>query len=230
MEYLWLSLLTALDLLLSLDREVLAVATVSVSISLGAVMLAALVGVPLGLLVALVPFPGRSFLEGALNALMALPTVVVGLVLYGLLAREGPLGEWNLLFTRTAILLGQFVLVTPLIWGLSIAAARAADPRIDDTCRHLGASLGQRLWMLFRELRYVLLAAVIAGFGRAISEVGISMIVGGNIQGYTRTLTTAIALETTRGEFEFALALGIVLLLAAASVTWSVRRLQGGIR
>jgi len=220
------SLREAALLLISLDADVCRVAATSLVISLAAVLMASLVGIPLGILVAVARFPGRSLLLGLLNALMAMPTVVVGMLLYGMLSHRGPLGEWHLLYTRGAIAIGQFLLIFPLIWNLSIAAVRNADWRIDYTSRILGASPLQRGLVLMDEMRYALLAAAIVGFGRAISEVGIAMIVGGNIHGFTRTMTTAIALETARGDFEFALALGILLLLIAFVVTFGPQQLQ----
>ena len=143
-----------------------------------------------------------------------------------MLSRSGPLGEWDLLYTRTAIVIGQFILLLPIICNLSIAVIRGADQRIDLTCRLLGATLLQRTMMLLSEMRYGLLAAVIAGFGRAISEVGIAMLVGGNIKGATRTLTTSIMMDTSRGELELAFALGFLLLLTAFFVSFTLQILQ----
>ncbi len=227
MDYYLDSLRAALRLLWNLDPEVMHVALNSLGISCVAVLLASLVGVPLGVLTALSRFPGKSLLRGALNVAAALPTVVVGLLLYGLLGRAGFFGEWGLLFTRSAIVLGQFVLITPLIWNLSIAAVSSADARIVYTCRLFGASPLQYGFMVLREVRFAVLAALIAGFGRAISEVGISILVGGNIKGVTRTLTSAIVVETSRGEFELALALGLFLLGVAMLVIGLLHWFQG---
>jgi len=225
MEFLLTALLRALDLVFGLDPEVWYIAATSLGISLAATGLAALAAMPLALVVHFTRFTGRRLLLGVLNTLRAMPTVVVGLLLYGLLTRTGPLGGWEWLYTRSAILLGQFVLITPMVWNLMLTAFAAADPRIDATCRLLGASRPQRGYMLLSEARFAVLAAVIVGFGRAISEVGISILLGGNIKGFTRTLTSAIAMETSRGEFEFALALGLLLLLIAFVVTYSLQRL-----
>lgn len=227
MAYLLESLGAAGALIFGLDAAIYRVALRSLCISLGALCLAGVCSIPLGLWVALARFPGRGLLRGSLNLLMALPTVVVGLLLYGLLARGGPLGELGMLYTPWAILLGQFVLILPLCWNLCIAAVNGADPRILQTCRTLGARRAQSWMVLLAEARFGLLAALIAAFGRAISEVGISMILGGNIEGYTRTMTSAIALNTQRGEFEFALALGILLLAAAMLVLGLLHYLQG---
>lgn len=221
------SLETAFALIFSFDAAIYEVLLRSLGISVGALCLAGVCSVPLGLWVALGRFPGRGLLRGALNLLMALPTVVVGLLLYGILARAGPLGELGLLYTPWAILIGQFVLVLPLCWNLCIAALSGADPRVLQTCRTLGASRLQSWGVLVTEVRFGVLAALIAAFGRAISEVGISMILGGNIEGYTRTMTSAIALQTNRGEFEFALALGILLLAVAMIVLGMLHYMQG---
>ena len=161
--------------------------------------LASLVGIPLGILVALRDFPGKRLLQQVLNTLMALPTVVVGLLLYGLLTRQGALGHLGLLYTIGAIIIGQTLLILPIIWNLSIAAASGADPRLLPTSKALGASTLQQGAMYVNEVRYALAAAMVAGFGRAIGEVGIAMMLGGNIEGFTRTMTTAIALETSKG-------------------------------
>lgn len=216
----------AIGLLLAADRELLQVVWTSLWISLLAALGAALLGVPLGVLCARRAFAGRSLLQQALNALMAVPTVVVGLLLFGLLSRQGPLGHWGLLYTPAAVLIGQAVLVLPILWNLSWSAVASADPRVVDTALALGASRLQSLWLLLAEVRYGIVAAVVMGFGRALGEIGVAMMLGGNIEGFTRTLTTAIALETGKGEFEFALALGLVLLALAFCVVALLGRLQ----
>ena len=216
----------ALELIIGLDREMFLVVWTSLWISCLAVLIAALIGMPLGVLVALNNFPGKRLLQHLLNTLMALPTVVVGLLLYGLLTRQGPLGDLGLLYTRAAIVLGETILILPIIWNLSIAAAMSADPRLLPTMQALGASAMQQGWLYAREIQYALLAALAVGFGRAVGEVGVAMMLGGNIEGFTRTMTTAIALETGKGEFEFALALGIVLLLTAFLANFVVQFFQ----
>lgn len=214
----------ALGLVFSFDKEVYAVAWASLRISITAVVLAAALGVPLGILTVLKDFPGKQLLQHLLNTLMALPTVVVGLFLYGLLTRQGPLGELGLLYTTTAIIIGQTVLILPIVWNLSIAAARSADPRLLPTCQALGASTLQQGMLCVQEVKFGLAAGLVAGFGRAIGEVGIAMMLGGNIEGFTRTMTTAIALETNKGEFEFALALGLLLLATAFLANFMAQR------
>ena len=220
------SLLAALDLILNLDAELYFVVWVSLKISVLSVLLATIPGIPLGLLFAFRQFPGKSVLQSILNTLMALPTVVVGLLMFGLLGRQGPLGDWGLLYTQTAIVLGQAILITPIILNLVIAAANTADKRIHTTSLALGASHWQQNLIFISEVRFAMLAAIVAGFGRAIGEVGVAMMLGGNIEGYTRTMTTAIALETSKGEFEFALALGLLLLLVAFVVNICLERFQ----
>ena len=226
MEYFSTAAGAALALIFAFDKEVYTVVWTSLYISTAAVALAALPGIPLGILVVLREFPGKRMLQQLLNTLMALPTVVVGLLLYGLLTRQGALGELGLLYTTGAVIIGQTLLILPIIWNLSIAAASGADPRLLPTTQALGASTVQQGLMYLSEVRYGLAAALVAGFGRAIGEVGIAMMLGGNIEGFTRTMTTAIALETSKGEFEFALALGILLLVTAFLVNFVVQRFQ----
>ena len=159
--------------------------------------------------------------------LMALPTVVVGLVLYGLLSRRGMFGEFGLLFSPTAMIIGQTILILPLLWNLVLTAVDAADPRLVFACRTIGANRWQQGPIFVRELRFQLIAALVMGFGRAIGEVGVAMMLGGNIEGYTRTMTTAIALDTSKGEFPRALALGMVLLGVALGINLLLGILQG---
>lgn len=226
MEYFLRAAAGALDLILGIDPEVFRIAWTSLWISLLAVLIAALPAVPLGIVVALRRFPGRALILQGLNTLMALPTVVVGLVLYGLFTRQGPLGGLGLLYTPQAIVIGQSILILPIIWNLSIAAANGADPRLGATCRALGANAVQEGLVVLGEVRFALLAALVAGFGRAIGEVGVAMMLGGNIAGYTRTMTTAIALETSKGEFELGIALGLLLLVAAFLVNAALQSFQ----
>jgi tungstate transport system permease protein len=218
LEYLTSSLATALRLIASFDREVLATVWTSLSLSLVSIGLAALLSLPLGIWLALGRVPMRRLTITLLNTLMALPTVVVGLVIFGLLSRQGPLGSLGLLFTPWAMIIGQTVLAVPIVANYTLAALTGADPRILPTARTLGAGPFAGIWQLLLEVRFGIMAAIIAGFGRVIAEVGVAMMLGGNIRGYTRTMTTAIALETSKGEFAFALALGIVLMAVALAV------------
>ena len=228
MDYLLQGLITATGLLLRLDAEVWGIVATSLAVSLLAVLIAGAIAVPLGVLTAMHDFRGRPALLQALNTLMAIPTVVVGLLLYGLLSRRGALGDLGLLYTPAAIVIGEALLILPILWNMTITAISGTDPRLAMTCRVLGASAWQQTWLFVREARYGIVAAVVMGFGRAIGEVGIAMMLGGNIAGFTRTMTTAIALETSKGEFELALALGIVLLLVAFVVNLALQRLQRG--
>lgn len=216
------ALAEAFRLIVNLDPEVTAVASTSLTVSLAAVALASLLGLPLAYLLAFRPFPGRKTIRLTLNTLMALPTVVVGLVTYGLIGRQGMLGEWGFLFTPAGIVLGEFLLCFPIVTNLAWTALALGDPRMLLACRSLGGGGWREGWLVVRELRAGILAAVVAGFGRVVAEVGVAMMVGGNIKGYTRTMTTAIALETSKGEFEFALALGILLLGVALAVNMAL--------
>ncbi len=222
MDFFYVSFVAALKLIIQFDPDLLLIVWTSIRISISAALLAALVGVPLGAMIAIYRFRGKRILELFLNSLMALPTVTIGLIFYGLLTRNGPLGEYGLLYTPTAIVLGEFVLILPIIVNLSNSAVLSADPRLVSTLQMLGAKRWQQMVSILREMRRSVMAGVVTGFGRAIGEVGVAMILGGNIQGFTRTMTTAIALETNKGEFEFALALGLLLLTVAFTVNWAL--------
>ena len=226
MEYFLEALITAFQLIFSFNKEVYQVVWTSLWISLVAIIIAALVATPLGLLVHFRSFTGKVFLRQSLNTLMAMPTVVVGLFLYGLFTRQGPLGDLGLLYTPAAIIIGECVLILPIILNLTISAAAGADPRVISTCKSLGATEIQQIGLFINEVRFALVAALVTGFGRAIGEVGIAMMLGGNIEGFTRTMTTAIALETSKGEFEFAMALGLLLLFTAFVVNMALQRIQ----
>lgn len=224
--YLWQALVTALRMIVTLDREVLTITLTSLRISLLAILLASAAGVPAGFWVGISPFRGRGAVITVLNTLMALPTVVVGLFGYALISRRGPLGPLELLFTPTAMMLGQCVLATPIIMNLTISATQSLDPRVRRTAIVLGANPWQAAATMLSEARFAVIAAIVAGFGRVVGEVGASMMLGGNIKGYTRNLPTAIALETSKGEFGFGLALGIILMSMALGVNALLRFLQ----
>jgi len=224
--YLFESLSTALGMILHLNREVLSAVGTSLYTSLVATLLSTIIGVPFGACVGLGRFPGRRAILTLLNTLMALPTVVVGLVLFGLFSRQGPLGSLGLLFTPWAMIAGQTVLATPIVANFVLSAVSGSDPRIMNTVLTLGATRFQAGVQVLKEIRFGVMAAVIAGFGRVIAEVGVAMMLGGNIRGVTRTMTTAIALETSKGEFAFGLSLGIVLLSVALIVNLFLNFLQ----
>ena len=218
MEYIWEGLVRAINLIISLNPEVREAVLVSLKVSGLAVIFASLVGIPLGLLVGTRRFFGRQLVVTLFNTCMGLPSVGVGLLVYAFVSRQGPLGGLNLLFTVPAMVIGEFLLVTPVVAALTLSAVAGADARIVADARALGASPFQASLMLLKEVRFTLMAAVIAAFGRAISEVGAAMILGGNVKGLTRTMTTAIALETGKGEFGLALALAVILLTVALGV------------
>lgn len=230
MNFLLEGLLRGLDLLFSLDPEIWGIAWVSLQVSLGAVFVAGVLGLPLGFLLAQKDFPGKRLITVAVNTLMALPTVVIGLLVYGLLSARGPLGSWQLLYTPTAMALAQTILALPLITGLAMAALASLDKRVGPTALTLGASPAQAAWLVLQEARLALLAALAAAFGRVVTEVGAAIMVGGNIRHYTRTLTTAIALETAKGEFAQGMALGIILLALALGVNALADLLRGRTR
>ncbi|GJE15994.1 ABC transporter permease [Methylobacterium marchantiae] len=203
----------------ALDPEVIAIAGLSLRVSLSAVGLATLVGVPLGGLVAVASFRGRRAVVGLLNAAMGLPPVVIGLVLYLLLSRSGPFGGLGLLFTPSAMIAAQTILVVPLIAALTRQIVADAEDHLGEQLRSLGLGRVRRAAILIFDTRFSLVTAILAAFGRAISEIGAVLVVGGNIDGYTRTMTTAISLETQKGDLPLALALGIVLIAIVVAVS-----------
>ena len=196
----------------TLDKEVLAIAWLSLRVSISAVVLGSAIGIPAGAVVAITTFPGRNGVTAVLNAFMGLPAVVVGLVVYLLLSRSGPLGTLGLLFTPTAMIFAQTILVTPLIAALTRQMIEDTDRELGEQLRSMRLSLGQRARTLVVDARFSLVVAVLAAFGRAVSEVGAVLVVGGNIDGHTRTMTTAISLETQKGDLPLALSLGLVLM------------------
>jgi tungstate transport system permease protein len=213
-------------LLLSGDPEVLQVTMLSLQISLTATVLSLLIGIPLGTWLGLASFPGRRVLLGLVNTGMGAPPVVVGLLIAVFLWRSGPLGHFRLLYTPTAMIAAQFVLALPIIVGLTAAAMQQMNPKLHLQILALGANRWQLLWLLVREARLPVLAAAMAGFGALISEVGAAMMVGGNIAGQTRVLTTATVLEASKGNFALALAFGFLLLLVMFAVNFALTSLQ----
>ena len=209
---------TAIALLVHLDSDLMAIVGLSLLVSLSAVLLAATVGLPLGAGVAACRFPGRQAVRVLLNALLGIPPVVIGLIVYLLLSRAGPLGALGLLFTPTAMIVAQWLLVTPIIAALTQQTVSDLYDEYAEQLRSLGVSSVRTIPTLLWEGRLSLLVAVMAGFGRAIAEVGAVIIVGGNINHVTRVMTTAIALETSKGNLALALALGLILLLLALAV------------
>jgi tungstate transport system permease protein len=206
--------------------ETLQITLLSLQISGLATAISLLIGLPLGTLLALGKFTGRSILLSLVNTGMGLPPVVVGLFVAMMLWRSGPFGDLRLIYSPSAIVIAQVIIAFPVVTGLTSASLQALDPRLQLQLRGLGASTPQMVWMLWREARLPLLAALMAGFGSVISEVGASMMVGGNIRGQTRVLTTAIVLETSKGEFDTAIGLGILLLTITFLVNWALTAIQ----
>lgn len=226
MNYFSEALSSAVQLIFQFDVKVYQIVWTSLKISLIATFIASILGVLLGIGAAISEFIGKRLLQQFLNTMMAMPTVMIGLIFYGLLSRKGPLGEWGLLYTQGAVVLGEACLILPIIMNMTLVAVQSADQRLLPTLKMLGARTHQQIILILSELRFVILAGVITGFGRAIGEVGAAMMLGGNIQGSTRTMTTAIALETSKGDFELGLALGLLLLLIAFCVNLVLQALK----
>ena len=222
----WEGLVKAVNLIVSLDPEVMEIAGRSLMISGASSIIAALICLPLGSLIHLHRFPGKRLLINIVQTLFSIPTVAVGLFVFVLFSRAGPLGGLNIIFTPVVMVIGQVVLVTPVMLGLTISALSGVDKAIPDTALSLGASGFQIAIITLREARYAVLAALIMGFGRAISEVGLALMVGGNIRGFTRTITTAISLETSKGDLELSIALGIILISIALVINVVLNRIQ----
>lgn len=226
MDELWQGLVKATQLIVSFDPEVVEITRRSLAISATSCSIVTLISIPLGSLIHFSRFPGKRGLISVIQTLFSLPTVVVGLLVFMLFSRAGPLGELDIMFTPAVMVIGQVILVMPLILGFILSALRGVDKAISETAISLGANRLQAAVITLREARYAVLTAVIMGFGRALSEVGLALMVGGNIKGFTRTLTTAISLETSKGDIELALALGIILLLIALVINITLNRLQ----
>jgi tungstate transport system permease protein len=219
--------LSALQLVLSGDPALLAIVRLSLIVSLSAVLCAALIGIPLGALIALTRFPGREAVIVAVNAMMGLPPVVIGLAIYLALSRSGPLGAWGLLFTPQAMIIAQTVLVAPIIAALTRQTIEDLWAEYRDELAAMNVGAVGRVTTLVWDARFSLVTALLAGFGRAAAEVGAVIIVGGNIDGFTRTMTTAIALETSKGNLALAIGLGVVLMTIVVAVNafaWMARR------
>ncbi len=217
---------TAVDLVLTANPELAEIVFLSLRVSLSAVLIATVIGMPLGALIAIRRFPGRATIATLLSSLMGLPPVVLGLIVYLLLSRAGPLGEYGLLFTPTAMVMAQTLLVLPIIAALTRQILADLHQHYDEQFRSFRLSGWKGIQTLLWEGRFSLLTALLAGFGRASAEVGAVMIVGGNINHVTRVMTTTIAMETSKGDFSLALALGIILILLVLSVNILVSLIQ----
>jgi len=219
--------LHAIQMILSFDPALMEIVRLSLTVSGLALVISAMMGLPAGIILGLKDFPGKRLVVAIVYTGMGLPPVVVGLTIYILLSRQGPLGELGWLFTPKAMVITQFILSLPLIIGFTMTAIAAVPPALSMQLRSLGATQRQIVFTLLYEARAGVLAALIAGFGAIISEVGSVMIVGGNIEHKTRVLTTSIVLETRRGNFSLAIALGIILLAITFSANWMLLHLQG---
>jgi tungstate transport system permease protein len=218
---------SALLLLWSLDKDLLVIVSLSLKVSFFSTLISGLAGVPLGLVISMNEFRGKRLVTTVLNTLLALPTVVIGLFVYSFISRRGLLGSMGLLYTPKAMIIGQVILILPIVTTLTITALSRIDRRYRKTAMTLGANPYQTAFVIVREARFGILAAIIVAFGRVIAEVGISMMLGGNARGFTRTMTTAMALEFDKGEFTMSVALGIVLLLISFAVNIVFNYFQG---
>jgi tungstate transport system permease protein len=216
----------AFHLLITFDPEVMGITLLSLQISGTATLISLLIGISIGTIVALSEFPGRRIVVSLINTGMGLPPVVVGLFVTIFLWRSGPLGFLEVLYTPTAMIIAQAIIASPIVMGISLAAVQALPKNLRLQILALGATRFQMVWILVKEAKLPLLAGVMAGFGGVISEVGASIMVGGNIKGYSRVLTTATVLETSRGNFEIAIALSIILLLMAYFINLALTQIQ----
>jgi tungstate transport system permease protein len=226
LETLWQGLIKAVELIINLDPEVMEISGRSLLLAITSSIIASLMCVPLASVIHFNNFRGKRILVNFIQTLYFIPTVAVGLFVFVFLSRAGPLGGLGLLFTPTSIVIGQVILISPIILGLTISALSGIDRTLIDTARSLGASGLQITVLVLKEARFAVMAAVIMGFGRAISEVGISLMIGGNIRGFTRVITTAISLETSKGDIEFSLALGLILIFIALILNILLNRIQ----
>lgn len=222
----WQGFSKAFELIVTLDPEVVEITIRTLVISLSSCFLASVICLPLGSLIHFKHFWGKRLLINLIQTFYSIPTVVVGLVVFVLFSRTGPLGVFSLMYTPTIMVIGQMILISPIVLGLVISALSNVDRTITDTARSMGASGWQTMLVTIKEARFAVIAAVTLGFGRAISEVGLALMVGGNIRGYTRVLTTAISLETAKGDIELSIALGIILIILALIINVVLNRLQ----
>jgi tungstate transport system permease protein len=221
------SFVSALLLLKSFNAEVLAIVGVSLKVSSASTVVASVIGIPAGFCIAFGAFRGKRITITILNTLLALPTVVVGLFVYAFITRRGIFGPLDLLYTKTAMVIGQVILILPIVATFTISAINRIDERYRKSAMTLGANRVQTAVVILREARFGIMSAVIAAFGRVIAEVGVSMMLGGNAKGFTRTMTTAMALEYDKGEFVLAVALGIILLTISFTVNLFLNYFQG---
>lgn len=220
------SLVKAIKLIASLDGELYRIIALSLVVTIVSTIISASIAVPAGIIAGSTEFKGKRLLVRSVNTFMGLPPVVAGLIVYLFLSRKGPLGSLGLLFTPTAMVIAQVLIIVPIITGITIGAVKLKVSAVKETCAGLGIGRAKTLRMLFHECRYPVMSAIMAGYGRAMSEVGAVMLVGGNIQYNTRVMTTAIVLETGKGNYDIALALGIILLTISFAVNWLLQHIQ----
>ncbi len=223
---LWQGLSRAVELLITFDSEVIGIAERSLAISITSTLIAAAICIPAACMIHFGRMPGKRWLIALIQTFYSVPTVLVGLLVFLLFSRAGPLGSLRLMFTPELMVVGQAVLISPILLGFVISALAGTDRRLEQTAVSLGASHVQSAILVMKEARYAVLRAMTMAFGRAISVLGLELMVGGNIRGYTRTLTTAISLETAKGDVELSIALGIILLLIALIVNIVMNRFQ----
>ena len=226
MDLIYEGIKKAFWLIITLDPEVMGITLLSLKVSGVATLISLVLGISSGTIVALTRFPGRKLAIGVINTGMGLPPVVVGLFVSIMLWRSGPLGFLGILYTPSAMIIAQMVIATPIVMGVSLAAMQNLPPKLRLQIKALGATRLQMIWIMIKEARLPLLAAIMAGFGGVISEVGASIMVGGNIKGYSRVLTTATVMETSRGNFDVAIALSIILLLLAYVINLVLTHVQ----
>lgn len=227
MQLLLDSFFSAVLLIWSLDPELIEIISVSLKVSSASTLIASVIGVPAGFMIAYREFRGKRFLITLLNTLLALPTVAVGLFVYAFLSRGGIFGPLDLLYTRKAMIIGQVILIAPIVTTFTISAVSRIDQRYRETALTLGANTLNTAGVIIREARFGIVSAIIMAFGRVIAEIGISMMLGGNAKGFTRTMTTAMALEYDKGEFVLCVALGIVLLAVSFGMNIVLHYFQG---
>lgn len=226
MDQLLHGFIRALQLIVTFDPEVMEITGRTLAIALSSCIIATIICLPLGSLIHFKRFAGKRILVNVIQTFYSIPTVVVGLVVFLFFSRIGPLGVFNLMFTPTIMVIGQIILISPIVLGLAIAALSGVDKGVFETASSLGASRFQATFQVIKEARFAIFSAVTMGFGRAISEVGLALMVGGNIRGFTRVITTAISLETAKGDIELSIALGIILIFMALLVNIVINRFQ----
>jgi len=222
----WNGLVEAFRLIFTFDPDVMSIAGLSLEIALSSIVIGSIIALPLASLIHFNNFRGKHILVSVIQTFYSIPTVTVGLLVFVLFSHSGPLGGLDLLFTPTVMVIGQVILVMPILLGMTISALSGVDRNIIDTARSMGANSWQTMLVVLKEARFAVIAAVVLAFGRAISEVGLAMMVGGNIRGFTRVLTTAISLETSKGDWELSMALGIILIFIALVINIIMNRIQ----